>query len=251
MVNAHSSMPLPSVIGTKKIEIVFENENFIVVNKPTGLLSVPDRTQSETSLKDLLKEKYGEIFTVHRLDKGTGGLIVFAKNTATHKQLSLLFEGRAVEKIYLGLLNGTLHPAFGTVNAPIQEHPTQKGLMTVRAKGKPSITDYETQETFKNYSLVQFQIHTGRTHQIRVHMQYLGHSLVGDDLYGDGNLLYLSSIKKHYHLSKNQENEQPIMGRLALHSYKIKFNLNEESFAFEAPLPKDFIATLQQLRKHN
>ncbi|ANI88132.1 RNA pseudouridine synthase [Arachidicoccus ginsenosidimutans] len=234
-----------------KLDIIFENENFIAINKPSGMLSIPDRTQSEVSLKDLLLEKYGAIFIVHRIDKFTSGLIIFAKNAETHKQLSQLFEGREVEKFYIGLLNGTLYPSSGTISAPVIEHPSKKGLMATNAKGKPSVTDYETIETFKNYSLVQFQIHTGRTHQIRVHTQCLGHSLVGDELYGDGKFLLLSSIKRKFNLSKNQDEEKPLMARLALHSYKINFTLNGEQYSLEAPLPKDFTATLQQLRKNN
>lgn len=232
-----------------KIDIIFENEDFVVINKPSGLLSVPDRTQSEPSLKDLLKEKYGEIFTVHRLDKATSGLIVFAKNAAAHKTLSQLFEGREVEKYYLGLVKGNIHPAAGTVDAAIAEHPAKKGLMTTHAKGKSSVTDYATLEKFKNYSLVQFQIHTGRTHQIRVHLQHLGHQLVNDDLYGDGKPFLLSSIKRKFKLSKNTDDEKPLLARLALHSHQLKFVFNDHVFSFESTLHKDFEATLSQLRK--
>ncbi|MGF7231911.1 RluA family pseudouridine synthase [Arachidicoccus sp.] len=234
-----------------KLNIVFENENFIAIAKPSGMLSVPDRKQSEPSLKDFLKQKYGEIFTVHRLDKHTSGLILFAKNSETHKQLSQLFQDRAIEKVYVGIVHGTLRPASGTVNVPIMEHPAKDGRMLAHSKGKLSVTDYETIEIFKNYSLVRFQIHTGRTHQIRIHAQYLGQSIVGDELYGDGRGIYLSAIKKKYNLSKDQWEERPIMGRLALHSSKMQFELLGEQFVLEAPLSKDFTATLEQLRKNN
>ncbi|AYD47180.1 RluA family pseudouridine synthase [Arachidicoccus soli] len=234
-----------------KLNIVFENEDFVAISKPSGTLSVPDRKQSEPSLKDFLKQKYGEIFTVHRLDKFTSGLILFAKNSGTHKQLSQLFEDRAIEKFYIGIVNGVLRPSSGTVNTPIMEHPAKDGRMLAHSKGKPSVTDYETIEAFKNYSLVQFQIHTGRTHQIRIHAQYLGQPIVCDELYGDGRGIYLSAIKKKYNLSKNQWEERPIMGRLALHSYNMRFTLNGETYSLEAPLPKDFSATLEQLRKNN
>lgn len=232
-----------------KIDIIFENEDLVVINKPSGLLSVPDRIRSEPSLKDLLKEKYGDIFTVHRLDKATSGLIIFAKNAAVHKTLSQLFEGREVEKFYIGLVKGNIHPVEGTVDAAIVEHPTKKGLMTTHAKGKPSITDYATLENFKNYSLVQFQIHTGRTHQIRVHLQHIGHQLVCDELYGDGKPFLLSTVKKKFKLSKSAEDEKPILARLALHSHQLRFIFNERAFSFESKLHKDFDATLTQLRK--
>ena len=232
-----------------KSDIVFENKDFVVVNKPSGLLSVPDRKQSEPSLKDLLKEMYGEIFTVHRLDKATSGLIVFAKNAEAHKILSQLFESREVEKFYLGLVKGNIHPASGTIDAAIAEHAFKKGIMTTNAKGKPSVTDYTTQETFRNYSLVQFQIHTGRTHQIRVHLQHIGHQLVCDELYGDGKPFLLSSVKRKFKLSKNTDDEKPLLARLSLHSHLLKFVFNGEQFSFEGKLQKDFEATLTQLRK--
>ena len=232
-----------------QLDIIFENDQFVVVNKPSGLLSVPDRIGKDISLKMLLKEKYGEIFTVHRLDRDTSGLIVFAKDETTHKQLSQLFEGREVEKYYQGLVYGSLMNEKGTIDAPIMEHPTKLGLMIIDQKGKKSLTDYEVLENFKSFSWLQFQIHTGRTHQIRVHMKHLGNSIVCDEIYGDPKPILLSSIKRHFKLSKKEEEERPILSRLALHSYQLKFILNDQSFAFEAPIPKDLRALLQQLRK--
>ncbi|MDE1190567.1 MAG: RluA family pseudouridine synthase [Arachidicoccus sp.] len=233
-----------------KLDIIFENEDFVVINKPSGLLSVPDRMQSEPSLKDILKEKYGDILTVHRLDKFTSGLIVFAKNADMHKMLSQLFEGREVEKFYIGLVKGNLYAESGTIEAAIAEHPAKKGLMTTNVKGKTSVTDYKVVENFKNYSLVEFQIRTGRTHQIRVHLKHIGSYLVCDELYGDGKPLCLSEIKKRYKLSKNEFDEKPLLARLALHSFRIKFVVKDIPYSFEAPLHKDFQATLQQLRKN-
>ena len=234
-----------------KLETIFENEDFIVINKLSGLLSIPDRKQSEISLKDLLINNYEEIFTVHRLDKETSGVIVFAKNEQTHKQLSVLFEGRGVEKYYVGLVHGKMQDEEGTIDAPIMEHPVKKGRMITHAKGKPSETDYEVIENFRLYSFVRFQIHTGRTHQIRVHMQHIAHSIVCDELYGSDEPVYISSLKRNYHLSKNEEEERPILSRLALHSSQLKFDLNGEHYEFEAEIPKDLKATLQQLRKWN
>src|SRR5690348_3204162 len=178
-------------------ETIFENEDFIVINKPSGLLSIPDRTQSEVSLKDLLIDRYGEIFTVHRLDKETSGVILFAKNDQTHKQFSELFEGRDVEKYYVGLVHGKMQNEEGTIDAPIMEHPVKKGRMITNVKGKPSETDYTVIESFRLYSFVRFQIHTGRTHQIRVHMQHTGHSIVCDELYGNDEPLFISSLKRN------------------------------------------------------
>ena len=232
-----------------KLDVIFENEQFIVINKPAGLLSVPDRTQSQVSLKDLLIQKYGAIYTVHRLDKDTSGVIVFAKDEAAHKELSLLFEGRDIEKFYLGLVHGSVSNETGSIDAPIMEHPAKNGKMITHAKGKPSLTDYEVLENFRIYSWLKFRIHTGRTHQIRVHMQHIGHSIVCDELYGNPAPVLISSLKRNYHLSKKEETERPILSRLALHSYQLNFKLNDTQYNFEAELPKDLKALLQQLRK--
>jgi 23S rRNA pseudouridine1911/1915/1917 synthase len=234
-----------------KFEVIFQNEDFIAINKPSGLLSIPDRLGKDPSVKSMLQEQLGKIFTVHRLDKDTSGLIVFAKNEETHKSLSQKFEGRDVQKFYLGLVNGTLMNKKGTIDVPIMEHPGKTTLMMTHKKGKPSITDYEVLEEFGIYSWVQFQIHTGRTHQIRVHMKHLGNSIVCDDLYGEAQPLLLSSIKRKFKLSKNELEERPILSRLALHSHQLKFtDAKGNKFELEAPLPKDLKATLQQLRKN-
>lgn len=233
-----------------RYEIIFENDLFVAVNKPAGLLSIPDRLGQDLSLKQLLKDRYGDIYTIHRLDKGTSGIIVFAKDEATHAALSQKFEGRDVEKYYLGLVMGKPMYDKGTVDAAIAEHPGKVAKMMTHAKGKPSVTDYELIESFRSYSWMQFQIHTGRTHQIRVHMQYLGNPIVCDELYGNGEPLLLSSIKgKKFKLSNDVLEERPILARLALHSWKLKFELNGEVFELEAEVPKDLRATLQQLRK--
>lgn len=232
-----------------KPEIIFENEYFIAVNKPTGLLSVPDRMQSEVSLKDMLIQQYGNIYTVHRLDKGTSGVIIFAKDEATHKQLSQLFEGRDVEKYYMGLVHGQPVHQQGSIDAPLMEHPGKNGKMVTNIKGKPSLTDYEVLESFKLFSWLKFRIHTGRTHQIRVHMQHIGNSIVCDELYGTPDPILLSALKRKFHLSKKEESEKPLLSRLALHSSSLKFDLNGNQYAFEAELPKDVKAVLQQLRK--
>lgn len=232
------------------LDILFENDDFVAINKPPGLLSIPASDGKDISLKDLLKEKYSNIFTVHRLDRETSGVIVFAKNETAHKFLSQEFESREVIKIYLGIVHGILAQKKGSVNVAIEKHSSKKNIMVVNKKGKPSLTDYEVIEEFGSYSLVQFQIHTGRTHQIRVHMQHLGHPVVCDDLYGNGQPVLISSFKKKFKLSKLAEEEKPVLSRLALHSSSISFkDANGNAYIIEAPLLKDMKALLQQLRK--
>ena len=232
-------------------EILFENEAFIVINKPAGLLSVPDRKQSAPSLKDLLITRYQQIFTVHRLDRETSGVIVFAKTAGTHRFLSGIFERREVEKIYTGIVLGTLINPAGLIEEPIAEHPSKNGTMMIHRKGKPAVTGYEVLEGFGRYSLLKFNLFTGRTHQIRVHLKNIGHPIVCDDLYGDGKPILVSSLKKKYNLSRSEEEERPILGRLGLHAARLSFT--DESgtpFTFEAPLPKDMRALLSQLTRN-
>lgn len=231
--------------------IIFENDDFIALNKPSGLLSIPDREGEEVSLKGLLQEKYSQIFTVHRLDRDTSGLIVFAKNEATHKHLSQQFEGRLTKKIYAGLVIGSPAETKGSINLPLAENMVQRGVMIVNRRGKESLTDYEVMEDFRLYSWMQFQIHTGRTHQIRVHMKEIGHPIVCDAVYGDGKPVLLSSLKKKkFKLGKDVLEERPLMSRLALHAYQLTFTtIQGDKKELTAELPKDLKATIQQLQK--
>eukprot|EP01035_Chromulina_nebulosa_P067687 gene67687-92709_t len=125
--------------------ILFENDEIVAVNKPSGMLTLPDRHDGELqSLRGILQAAYGQIFVVHRIDKDTSGVIVFAKNEITHKYLSQLFENRGIEKHYLGLVHGKPVPAEGSILEPLIEHPAKNGTMIVYRKGKPSHTDYKT-----------------------------------------------------------------------------------------------------------
>ena len=231
-------------------EIIFENDEFIALNKPAGLLSVPDRTQSTPSLKDMLVEKYKQIFTVHRLDRETSGVIIYAKTAESHQFLSVIFQERAVEKTYYGIVWGVPASNSGIIELPITEHPEKNGTMIVHRKGKPASTGFELLENFGKYSFIKFDLYTGRTHQIRLHMKETGHPILCDPLYGDGKPVFVSSLKKNYNLSGFDE-EKPILDRLALHSAKVSFtDSHGKLFTLEAEMPKDLRALLSQMRKN-
>lgn len=239
-------------INKMTIDILYEDDDMVIVNKPSGLLVIPDRFDSNAaSLNKLLEQKQGhKIWVVHRIDRDTSGVICFAKNEESHKYLSKVFQEHEIGKYYIGLVNGRMIPEEGRIEKAIVEHPYVKGKMTVAKKGKASITDYKVLEEWPLYSLVEFQIHTGRTHQIRVHTQSVGHPIVADELYGDGKGFYLSAIKKKYRLSDNEETERPLLSRLALHAHKLTFKkMNGEEISVEAPLPKDIKACVAQLNK--
>ena len=233
----------------KQLDIIFENNEFIAINKPAGLFSVPDRFGREVSLKQILEEKFGKVFIVHRLDKETSGVILFAKDAATHKILCELFENRKIEKYYLGLVNGSLINTTGTIEIGIVEHAFKKGEMTTNNKGKAALTTYEVLKDYKLFSWVRFRIYTGRTHQIRVHSKHIGHSIVCDELYGDGKPILLSQIKKNYKLSKDILDETPIVARVGLHAHQLIFEWQEKKIDLIAEPPKDLRALLQQLDK--
>jgi len=230
-------------------EILFENEDFISLNKPAGLLSVPDRIQSAPSLKDLLAEKYGHIFTVHRLDRETSGVIVYAKSPEVHQYLSVIFQERQVGKKYFGIVWCVPSVASGVIELPMMEYPGKNGTMMVNRKGKPASKGYEIVKNFGRYSLIEFNLFTGRTHQIRVHMKETGHPILCDSLYGDGKPFLVSSLKKNYKHSEFEE-EKPILNRLALHAAMLSFtDMNGRHFTLEAEMPKDMRALINQLDK--
>ncbi|RQO29693.1 RNA pseudouridine synthase [Taibaiella sp. KBW10] len=234
-----------------KLEIIYEDDNIIAYNKPTGLLSIPDRFNAEIpNLYRLAKAKYETIIPVHRLDRDTSGIICFAKNEERHKYLSLLFQGREIEKYYIALVNGRLIKPSGSIELAITENMAKRGTMMVHKRGKPAHTDYATLQEWNGYTLLRLQIHTGRTHQIRVHLQHLGHPVVADPIYSNGKGLYVSSLKKNFKNSDELGEEKAILNRLALHAAQLKFvDMEGKEVNIEAPLPKDMNAAIKQLNK--
>lgn len=236
-------------MAKKKLDILLEDEDFIAVDKPSGLLSIADRAQNE-SLKSLLEEVYGTVYTVHRLDKDTSGVIVFAKNKEAHQHLCQQFENRQVEKYYVAVVLGSPAEEKGLIDAPIAEHPTLKGVMQVHRNGKSSKTGYHILEKGHSLSLVEFQLFTGRMHQIRVHASHAGFPVAVDEIYGDGKPIYLSKYKRNYKLSRSEDTERPMIDRLALHAVRITFsNRHGEMIEVTSPTPKPFTALMKQLNK--
>ncbi len=234
------------------IDTLYEDDDILIVNKPAGMLVVPDRFNAALpSLNKTMEKKAGQkVWVVHRLDRDTSGVLCFAKNEIAHRYLSILFQERDVNKYYAGLVTGIVVPDNGRIENFIAEHPANNGKMIVARKGKVAVTDYRVAEQWPLYALMQFQIHTGRTHQIRVHMQSIGHPLVCDPLYGDGKPFMLSDIKRKYRMSEKDEEERPLLSRLALHAYKLEFYKEDgTAIVAEAPLPKDMAACVKQLNK--
>ncbi len=168
-----------------KPEIIFQNEHFLVIDKPSGLLSVKARgsLSGEKTAFDWAKEISGKAFIVHRLDMETSGLMIFAKTKEAQKKLSKLFERREIQKKYKALVWGTVKENNGVIEKRIKEFSS--GRCAVDFNGKDSVTEYRVLERFNEASLLEVTLKTGRRHQIRVHLYSIGHPIVGDPLYGD------------------------------------------------------------------
>ena len=236
-------------MSTSEINTIYENEHFLVVDKAAGMLSIPDRYDLEKpNLIKLLQAKYDELFVVHRIDKETSGLVLFAKNSETHRLLSLLFENHTIEKRYVALTENCPVPESGIIDMPIAHSAYETGKMTIHKKGKPSITYYKIVESFKRFCLFELAPKTGRTHQIRVHLAALSCPIICDPLYGLRKELFIKDIKYN---AKNAdfEHERPLLSRTALHASSLEFNLYGQSYKIESPLPKDLRVVLNQLRK--
>lgn len=235
-----------------QIEKIYEDIDYLIVNKPTGVLTIPDRfDKKQPNLFDILKSSYEELYIVHRIDKDTTGVVCFAKNQQAHKELSKMFEERNIVKIYLAIVYGKLPTPEGKIELPISEDKNNPTKVKIDFKnGKISITEYKVVQTFKNYTFLEVYPLTGRRHQIRIHLSTIGHPIVADKLYSSKDAFYLSEIKKDY---KNKNKESPIISRCALHAYKLKFLhfRTNKYIEIAAPLPKDFELLLKLLRKYN
>jgi len=235
-----------------KIDPLYEDSHLLLINKPAGLPTIPDRYRPDLPhARGILEKQYGRLWTVHRIDAGTSGVLCLARNPESHRALSMQFEQRTVEKRYLALLEGSPKPPEGIIKAPIAHHPNQAGKMRVHTKGKESLSYYRVLETLGPASWAEIQIETGRTHQVRVHMAYIYHPLWVDPLYGRRDAFYLSELKGSKYRQSRFKEERPLLGRLSLHAARLSLQhpVSKENLAVEAPLPKDLTATLKQMRK--
>jgi 23S rRNA pseudouridine1911/1915/1917 synthase len=199
------------------LDIVYEDEDLIVINKEGDVVVHPSYAHYKDSLSNFLAgyyEKTGQrhvIRTVGRLDRETSGLVIFAKNRHSAALLSKQKENMSRRKEYLALCYGVFEEKEGTVNKPIRRRPDERMIREVHPEGKEAITHYRVEKQFKDYALVRLVLDTGRTHQIRVHMAYLGHPLLGDNFYGKDNPDNKGLLRAALHAGYI-EFDQPITG---------------------------------------
>lgn len=229
------------------VEILYEDEDVVVVNKPAGMVVHAGAGTAQGTLVNALLHRLGGLSTaggalrpgiVHRLDRGTSGALVVARNDATHRQLAEQFRTRRVEKTYLALVHGTLARDAGTVSLPIARDLRRRTRMTARRReGREARTDWVALARLDGFTLVEVALRTGRTHQIRAHFSALGHPVVGDTLYGAPRQARAGRLTL------------PPLGRSFLHAARIGFlhPRSAKSVEVRAPLPKELREYLERL----
>ena len=235
-----------------KPDILFEDDSIVVVSKPAGMLTIPDRFDKDfPNVRTYLIQLYQEIFTVHRLDRDTSGVLVFAKHAEAHKLLSMQFEHQQVQKTYMAIVRGIVSKDDQEIDIPLIPDTRKRGLMRPSARGKESFTTIHVVQRFRMATLLECQPRTGRLHQIRVHLSAIGYPLLVDPDYGSSSEFKLSTIKKKYNVGKDQE-ERPLLIRTPLHSSKLEIThpITLERMTFTAELPKDMSATINVLQKY-
>lgn len=239
-----------------EMEVLFENDVFLVVNKPAGIPVVPERWMPGSPFKKSLWNYFAQTGQqcdpriVHRIDKDASGAVIVAKTHDMKRYLGKLFEEGVLYKEYMALVAG-VPPQSGRIELNIAQASKHTSRMVVSEFGKHAVTNYEVVEMFRDFALVKINIETGRTHQIRVHMSSQGYPLAVDPIYGYRAALLLSDIKRSYRPKKGLP-EKPLISRLTLHAYRVSFPLpdSQQTFQVEAPLPKDFQLVLKMLRKY-
>lgn len=256
-------LSLPAARGFWRIPVLYEDEHLLALNKPSGLLTSPDRYDPQRpNLMKLLHAGMAEgkpwaeerrlsyLMNAHRLDFETSGVILLAKSKTVLVQLANLFGSETPVKKYVALVQGVPKEDRFEVDAKLAPHPVKIGLMRVDPKrGKRSRTLVQALERFSSYSLLQCEPLTGRTHQVRVHLQHVGLPLVADSLYG-GRPLFLSQLKRDYR-PKKKEPERPLIRRVALHAEQLQLPhpVTGEALAIHASWPKDLTVAVKYLRR--
>lgn len=232
------------------IEILFEDEAILVANKPAGWLSAPDRYDPDLPVVAReLEMEHGRLWPVHRLDKDTSGVLLFARDEAAHKALSAAFEERRIRKAYMAAVKG--RPTWSETVCELALTPDGDKLhrTVVDGAGKPSVTEFKVAGVHGKMALIEARPLTGRSHQIRVHLAALGYPVACDPLYGDGRPVFLSEIKRRW--KGDEAAERPLISRCALHAASIELAhpTSGAALRFEAPYPKDMRALVTQLGK--
>jgi 23S rRNA pseudouridine955/2504/2580 synthase len=229
--------------------ILFENDDFLLVNKPAHLATLDERTADRGgSVLRLAKDYNPELQAAHRLDKETSGVLAFAKKPEAYRHLSMQFEHREVTKRYHAVATGIHDLDSISVYLPILPLKNGTAVKIDKANGKVAETIFNTLKVYRGYTLVECIPITGRMHQIRIHLSCLNAPIVNDPQYG-GQPIFLSSLKRKFNLKKETE-EQPLIQRVALHAHSLSFSLmNGEPVRIEAPYPKDFEVLVRQLDK--
>ena len=241
-------------VGAAHLAVLFEDDRVLVVHKPPGMPTVPDRAGKDPGAHGRLQElRPGEdLRIVHRLDRDTSGCLALAKGLGVARQLDLAFRNHGVRKSYLLLVAGRVGFPRRQVRAPLGPDPRRPGRIRVVSGGskgaREAHTDLERVELFRGYSLLRAWPRTGRSHQIRVHARHLGHPIVADADYGVSGALLLSEIKRNYKLRRGVT-EKPLLTRMFLHAAELWLPQPDGGSAHaEAPLPEDLARVLQKLR---
>jgi 23S rRNA pseudouridine1911/1915/1917 synthase len=236
-----------------KVEIIYQDDDIIVINKPAGVSVTKDRS-GQAQLTDILPPAVcAQLRLVHRLDKDTSGVMLLAKNVEAQTKFTAYFEKREVKKTYLAIVTGFVPDQQGTIDAPLTRDPKNTALMCIaKKKGKAAVTNWQLLADFGSTALLAVHPLTGRTHQIRVHLPSIALPLAIDPLYGSSRPIFLSEFKSEYRLGKFQV-ERPLIERLTLHAYQLVIPALTENrpSCFVAGLDKKFAACLKMLTKYN